>query len=204
LRLSETPRAWTRGVRESVGLPYALAGAVAAAAAVAVLLLPSLRTGADHRPAAPSRRDLSIDRRALPRVTVLKRSPGAAFTIKGAGFRVFPLAAPRAPVDPAQRPAGPGMRWLLVGVDCRNLSRARFRPSVIAYRLEDDRGSSHWPDVGGGTGPASLGQTGFLKRGELFRTRLSFRVPTSARRLTLVFEPVPDGSIHVEVALPLR
>jgi hypothetical protein len=204
LTLGATPHAWARGVRESIGLWYSLIGGLAAVSALAVLLMPALSgTGEPDTRAAVSARVAGV-KISLPAVNVLTRAPGTPFTARGVSFRVSALRAIPASLGPLQRPAGRRLRWMLVGIDSRNLSRPRFRPSAVAYRLEDERGRSYWPDIGGGAGPASLGQTGFLGRGELFRTRLSFRVSRASRRLTLVFEPVPDGSVQVEVPLGRR
>jgi hypothetical protein len=200
LPLSETPRAWARVVRESIGLSYSLVGGVAAVCAFAVLLLPALSgTGAPDEGAQVSGRVLGA-KLSLPDVQVLRRTLGRAFRVKGVSFRIFTLAPAQAGLG-LHRPAGRGMTWLRIGVDVRNLAHARFRPSAVAYRLKDERGRSYSPDVSGGTGPASLGRNGMLDRGELYRARLSFRVSRSAGRVKLVFEPLPDGSLQVEVPL---
>jgi hypothetical protein len=88
-----------------------------------------------------------------------------------------------------------------LAIDVRNLSRRRFMPNSIAYRLRDDRGRSYWPDVGGGIGPGSLGRTGRLERGQLANMRLRFRVPRGTRRVALVFEPSSASGLQVRVPL---
>jgi hypothetical protein len=202
LRLEDTPGAWARAVRESVGVPYALAAGLATLAALAVLALPSLSgDDAGDEPAAPTTRDLARAGQALPRIEVARRSPRRQFVVGGLSFRVFPVDEPRKQAGTLRRPAGRGRIWLTVGVDIRNLSRRRFVPNALAYRLKDGRGRSYWPDIGGGTGPASLALTGHLGRGGLARMRLSFRVPRGERRLALVFEPGSAARLQVRVPL---
>jgi hypothetical protein len=199
LRLADTPSAWAHAVRHSVGEAHALAAALAVAAALALLLLPSL-AGAPmpDRPRGPG---LARTSATLPRVEVVRRDAGRAFTMRGLRLRVFRVREPRPGVAPLRRAARRGRAWLSVGVDVRNLRRRRFVPNALAYRLGDGRGRSYWPDIGGGTGPASLAQTGHLRRGELARTRLSFRVPRGGRRLALVFEPSSASALQVRIPL---
>ena len=72
----------------------------------------------------------------------------------------------------------------------------------VGFMHDDARGRLYAPVVGGGTGPASLARTGFLRPGQTAQARLAFLVPKTAGHLTLVFEPVRDGSLQVRV--PLR
>jgi hypothetical protein len=200
LRLADTPAAWVESVRSSTGVRHAAAAGIAAVAALAVLLLPSLapRPGSEQTlartggPAPPAKT-------TLPRIEILRRSPRRAFTSAGVSFRVFPM---RPSAGGLQHHPGAGREWMSVGVEVRNLARRRFRPSSVAYRLKDDRGHAYSPDIGGGTGPASLARTGYLARDEIAYARLSFRIPRAAGSLSLIFEPDPSRPLQVQV--PLR
>jgi hypothetical protein len=201
LSLADTPQEWRRTLG-AVGWRYALPALVATAGALGVLSLPEFRSahpgnGVGERSRGGQRSAVS----QLPQVEVLRRRPGIPVRVRGASFRVFlPAAEPWAEAI-RSRNAGSGASWVVLGIDGRNLARRQFNPNALSYRLRDARGNRFAPLIGGGTGPASLGRTGVLDRGETAQARLGFRVPRSARRLTLVFEPVSDGSIQVEVPL---
>lgn len=92
----------------------------------------------------------------------------------------------------------------MVVVNSRNIARDHFNPNRLSYRLRDSRGTLYFPDIGGGTGPFSLSDTGSLERGEVAKAELAFRVPRSRRRLSLVFEPTVHGSVQVRVPLRTR
>jgi hypothetical protein len=200
LTLADTPQAWKRALA-TAGWPYAGAALAATAAGVALLVLPGLRSQQPEGSARADRASQGAAVTQLPEVRVLRRPPGRAVRVRGASFTVFLPAAEDWANEIRSRRAGSSGTWLVVGVDGRNLSRTRFNPNALSYRLRDDRGNRFAPVVGGGTGPASLGRTGFLERGETAQARLGFRVPRAARRMTLIFEPVPDGSVQVQVPL---
>ena len=199
LTLAATPREWRRAVA-AVGWGYALAGVTAAAAAAMLLALPALR----ERPPEPHAAERSAPRGAgstSGEVELARYALGRTIRLAGASFRVsVPAAAPWVRTIRSRSP-GKHAKWVLVGVEARNRGRRRFNPNALAYRLADARGNRYAPLVGGGTGPASLSTTGFLAAGERAQARLGFRVPRAARRLALVFEPVPDGSLQVRVPL---
>jgi hypothetical protein len=199
LRLADTPAAWAHAVRHQVGGAHALAAALAVGTALALLVLPSL-SGAPSGDPDPEAPDRSRAAETLPRVEVTRERADRDFTIGGLTLRVF-RAFESQGIQALNRPAGRGRKWLHVGVDVRNVGRRRFRPSTIAYRLRDGRGRSYWPDVGGGTGPASLAKSGHLERGAVAATRLRFRVPRRARGFVLVFEP--RGASARQVRVPL-
>jgi hypothetical protein len=187
-------------VRHQVGGVYALTAGLAVATALALLLLPSLSGSPsdEDRPEGPG---ISRAATTLPRVEVVRKRAGREFTIGGLTFRVFHVRELTAGIAPLTRPAGRGREWLSVGVDVRNVGRRRFVPSTLAYRLKDGRQRSYWPDVGGGTGPASLAESGGLEQGQLAAMRLRFRVPRDARRFALVFEPGRASARQVRVPL---
>ena len=201
LSLTATPREWRRSIA-AVGWPYALAGVAATAVAAALLGLPAPRDQppeADAGGVARSSRSAAIP--GLPEVKRIRYPPGRSIRAPGASFRVsLPAREPWARAI-RSRDAGRRATWILVGIDARNLHRRRFNPNALAYRLADAGGNRYAPVVGGGTGPGSLRRTGFLPPGKRAQARLGFRVPRSARGLALVFEPVPDGSLQVEVPL---
>jgi hypothetical protein len=201
LSLAETPRRW-RLALTTVGWRYALPALAATATGVTVLALPQLgpeQRGEDATEAQGGGQR-PVDAK-LPNVKVLRARPNSPFRVRGASFTVSPPAAEPWAQAIRSRTAGRGATWVTVGVEGRNLARRRFNPNALSYRVRDARGNRFAPAVGGGTGPVSLGRTGFLQRGESAQARLGFRVPRSARRLRLVFEPVRDGSIQVEVPL---
>jgi hypothetical protein len=201
LRLADTPRAWVDSVRHSVGEVHALAAGLAVAAALTVLLLPSFSSDPTGRDRA-RRVGLAPAAEKLPELEVARKRAGREFKMRGLTFRVFRLPDSWPGSGALGRPAGRGRAWLSVGVDVRNVGRRRFRPSTVSYRLKDGRGRSYWPEVGGGTGPASLAESGRLERGVGGAAmRLRFRVPRGARRFALVFEP--GGASARQVRVPL-
>lgn len=201
LTLAESPALWWATLRHSIGLPYAFAALAATAAALTVLLLPSLR---------PDPKSVETTRRPVRPTAVLPELPlrihrlGKRFVISKASFRVL-LAdgQPWAEHVRAEDP-GPGRRWVTLVVESRNLGRPNFDPNRLSYRLGDERGNLYSPDLSGGTGPGSLSTKGRLRRGEAAEARLGFRVPASARALVLVFEPTPSGDQQVRVPLGRR
>jgi hypothetical protein len=201
LSLADTPREWKRALG-AMGWRYVLPALVATAGGVAVLSMPDLRSTHPGNGAGEHDRGGRTAAPELPGVKLVRRRPGVPVRVRGASFRVFlPGAEPWARAI-RSRETDAGTAWVLVGVDGTNLARGRFNPNALTYRLKDADGNRFAPLIGGGTGPASLASTGFLERGDTAHARLGFQVPTSARRLTLVFEPVADGS--VQVAVPLR
>lgn len=84
----------------------------------------------------------------------------------------------------------------------RGSSASHLREVALLSRLVDGRGDAYYPETSPGSGPPSLGETGYLRRGETARARLGFLVPRRARGLSLVFEPLPSGRVQVRV--PLR
>jgi len=202
LGLAETPRAWQRTL-VALGWRYVLAALAATAAAAGLLGLPV--RNADRMSTRPMEAEpgaSSADAHALPAVRALVGRPGHPLRARGASFTVLhPIARPWARSIRA-RPAAKPHIWVAIGVDGRNIHRRRFNPNALSYRLSDARGRLYAPVVGGGTGPASLARTGFLRPGATAQARLAFLVPKTAGHLTLVFEPVRDGSLQVRV--PLR
>ncbi len=100
-----------------------------------------------------------------------------------------------------RRPPGPGHKWVTVAVRGRNVSRRRFDPTRLAYRLRDERDTAYIGAFRGGTGPRSLARRGSLARGESAVVQLGYRVPRSARRLTLVFEEHAVSGTQIVVPL---
>ena len=202
LTLAETPSAWWRTLG-ALGWRYALAAAAAGLAALGILGLPGPETDRVRADERASRASAALAAKAVsPSVTLLTRRAGRSFRIRGAVFRAFRAAGEPWAQSIHSKDAGRHTSWVVVGVNGRNLARPRFNPNTLPYRLKDTRGNRYAPVVAGGTGAASLAKGGSLRRGESAEARLAFRVPAYARRVTLVFEPVADGSIQVEV--PLR
>jgi hypothetical protein len=199
LTLGETPRRWATTARDSIGVQATTVAACAVAAALGLLLLPSLSSfGPSEPPSDDVGAEPQIDRSSLPQVKVLPRPAGAWFTVSGARFRV--LATENVATTGFQA-SNPGLRLVRIDVDGENVRRSRFNPNHLSYRLEDRRGNVYGPEASAGTGPPSLGETGFLRRDEIAHARLAFHVPRSARRLALVFEPGAAGRVQVRVAL---
>jgi hypothetical protein len=195
MRLSETPGLWVAMARESVGMPATLLAAGAVIAALVVLVLPSI---------SPTQPDLPVeategraaDQSSLPRLKVLRPAPGSSFAVGGARFRVFRVES----ATSGRRRTGSARRRVKVGVTGQNLRRSRFNPNHLSYRLVDARGNAFHPESSGGSGPSSLGETGFLRRGDTAQARLGFLLPPSARGLSLVFE-LPGGRVQVRIPL---
>jgi hypothetical protein len=201
LTLTATPGECRRALA-ALGWRYAIAATATGAAALALLVLPALR----HRqpePAAAAPSGAGAVK-AFPKVKLARYALRTKIRVDGAVFSVFlPAGQPWARTIRSRSP-GKRAQWVLLGVDARNIRRRRFNPNALAYRLADARGNRYAPVVGGGTGPDSLRKTGFLRAGESAQARLGFRVPSTARRLALLFEPVADGSLQVEVPVLTR
>jgi hypothetical protein len=186
------------GVRESVGWPAALTACAVLGAAVAVLLRP-----AEGQP--PPRQGAGVTGRPkpdpLPGIAVHRARPGREFRIADAAFRATAVVNADWARQIRRRTAGDGRRWVTIAVRARNLHRPDFDPTVLSYRLRDERRRLYAADAQGGTAPPSLARHGSLKHGEVARVQLGFRVPTRARRLTLVFEDRLFGPRQVRVPL---
>jgi len=204
LTLTGTPRAWRRTIETTIGLRAALlsAGLIAAA----WLLLTHTPFGSESATVdAPPPASTGIGSTRLPALPIRSYQPGQSFSIEGATFRVIVNGSAPWAANLRSRSAGRGLRWLAVEVDTTNLSRRRFDPNDLDYRLRDKRGAIYYADVHGGTGPASLSTPGLLRPGLTAESQLGFRVPRSAGSFTLVFEPVIGGPVQVHVDLsPFR
>lgn len=197
--LRSTPAAWAGAIRRSVGWPAALLAALALAGAATVLLL---RGGETERRSGPSSVRASVLPAApAPRLSVRDERLGHKFRAHGAAFRVFVASAAAWARDIRRRPAGPGWRWVTIGVLARNLHRAGFDPTRLEYRLRDAHGASYVGDFRGGTGPPSLSRRGSLMRGQTALVQLGFRVLAHAGALTLVFEDLALGDSQIRVPL---
>ena len=204
LTLAETPGAWRHTIETTMGLRAALL--CASLLAAASLLLTHAPFGSDdttvHAPPPASTASGPTRLHALP---IRTYRAGQSFSIEGAAFRViFNRSSPFA-ASLRSGVVGRGLRWVAVQVDTTNLSRRRFDPNDLDYRLRDRSGASFYADVRGGTGPPSLSTPGLLRPGLTAESQLGFRVPRSAGTFTLVFEPVIGGPVQVRVHLsPVR
>jgi hypothetical protein len=204
LTLAATPRAWRHTIQTTIGLRAALLSASLLAAAW--LLLTHAPFGSEntivHAPPATS---TAADSTRLPGLPIRTYRAGQSFSIEGAAFRaILPSSAPFA-ASLRRSVAGRGLRWVAVQVDTTNLSRIRFDPNDLDYRLRDSSGAIYYAEVHGGTGPASLSTPGLLRPGLTAESQLGFQVPRGAGAFTLVFEPVIGGPVQVHVDLsPVR
>jgi hypothetical protein len=199
LRIGETPGLWLATARDSIGVPASAVAALAVATALLVLLAPApTRTRAPQRGARAQSPPAPVGTTQLPSPRVLRQRQGTAFVVDAARFRVARPPHPAVTLLAAQ-PAS--YRSVAVSVEGRNLSRRHFNPNHLSYRLLDGAGDLYYPQSAAGTGPESLHRTGVLGKGQTAQVDLLFSVPPSANRLTLIFEPVPDGAAQVRVAL---
>jgi hypothetical protein len=197
--LRATPAAWRASVGRSVGWPAALVAVGAVAVAGALLL----GERDPPRSSGGGRVRTSARTPATPALAFRRERLGRRFGNAGAQFRVF-LASARWARTIHRRPPGRGRRWVTIGVHARNLRRAQFDPTRLAFRLRDESGAAYIGDFRGGTGPRSLARRGSLAPGESALVQLGFRVPVRAHRLTLVFEDrLVDGE-QIRVRLPAR
>ena len=195
--LRDTPAAWRATVSESIGWPAVGVGATLIAAAAALVLVRGdndSRDGAGRvqsttRPAAP------------PALPVRRERVNREFRAHGAAFRVSNETDALWAREIRRRPPGRGRKWVTVAVRGRNLNRPRFDPTRLAYRLRDHHGTAYIGAFRGGTGPRSLAQRGTLDRGQSALVQLGYRVPRSARRLTLVFEDHALSGTQIRVSL---
>jgi len=200
LTLAATPRAWRYTIETTIGLRTALLSASLLSAAW--LLLAHTPFGSENATVhAPLPAATAVASTRLPTVAIRIYRPGESFNIEGATFRVTLNSSAPWAAHLRGSGAGRGARWVAVGVDTTNLSRSRFDPNDLDYRLRDRRGAIYYADVHGGTGPASLSTPGLLRPGLTAESQLGFRVPRSAGPFTLVFEPVIGGPIQVRVNL---
>ena len=198
LGIAETPGLWLAAARDSIGVPASAVAALAATAAILIWLVPGLTpTGAPPRIASTPSRPEPAGEARLPSPRVLQPKQGTAFVVDAARFRVD-RSYPGATGLGAQ-PAS--YRQVALFVEGRNLGRRHFNPNHLIYRLRDDAGHLYYPQSAAGTGPDSLHRTGALDQGQTARVDLRFSVPAAADRLTLIFEPVPDGTARVQVSL---
>jgi hypothetical protein len=200
LTLAATPRAWRHTIETTIGLRAALLSASLLGAAW--LLLTHAPLGSEgvtvHAPLSAS---TAVASTRLPVLPIRTYRPGQSFSIEGATFRVTLNSSAPWAAHLRSSAAGRGVRCVTIEVDTTNLSRSRFDPNDLDYRLRDRRGAIYYADVHGGTGPASLSTPGLLRPGLTAESQLGFRVPRNAGSLTLVFEPVIGGPIQVHVDL---
>lgn len=162
----------------------ALGALALVAAAVACVVL----AGQDDSPAPAAATPAAGLEASAPRLRTL-RDP---FELDGVRWAVF--SAPSQPWTRFQNQVlpGPGRRWVLISVRVRNLSRARFVPNGLGYRLADDSGTEFTPDPGhstdGAAGPV-------IPQNGLGQVQLAFKVPAAATGLTLRYATrVPGGT----------
>lgn len=194
-RPDEAP-AWRERLSE-IGTVRTAAAAALGAAAIGVLFVSFGGGGRPDAPAGPPRGDAGPRPELRPRT----RPVGRAFTVRAAAFRVAEAGAAAWARELASRSPGRGMRWLAVTVMVKNVDRRRFDPSRLSYRLRGRGGALYNPDRQGAVGPPGLAQKGGILPGESAQVRLGFRIPRSARRVSLTFEPVEQGSLQVRVPL---
>jgi hypothetical protein len=205
LTLAATPRAWKAAVETNIGAAEAaVVTLLVAAAAWLVLARPELGPQVARSPTLAGAGIHSAPKSRIPRVRVSRSQPGRWFTADSAKFRA--LANPREPWAAALvgRAGGRGLHWVAIEVDTKNLRRHHFDPNTLDYRLHDGAGNVYHPDLGGGTGPATLSSPGLLRPGLIAESRLGFRVPVSAERLMLVFEPALGASMQIHVPVTGR
>ena len=195
--LRDTPAAWSATVRNAIGWPAAIAATALVAAAGVLLLLHDDR--ATPRPRAG--RVHSVRPAALPALRVRRERLDREFRAHGAAFRVDRDTSALWALEIRRRAPGKGHKWITIAVHARNLTRARFDPTRLTYRLRDRRGTAYVGAFRGGTGPRSLAQTGTLAPGQAALVQLGFNIPRATRRLTLVFEERPIAGTQIRVPL---
>jgi hypothetical protein len=195
--LRDTPAAWSATVRNAMGWPAAIAATVLVAAAGVLWLLHGHHT--TPRPSAG--RVHRVRPAPLPALRVRRERLDREFRAHGASFRVDRETRALWAREILRRSAGKGHKWITIAVHARNLTRARFDPTRLTYRLRDRHGTAYVGAFRGGTGPRSLAQTGTLARGQAALVQLGFSVPRAARRLTLVFEERSIAGTQIRVPL---
>jgi len=199
LGIGERPRVWLAAARDSIGAPASIVATLAGAGALLFLLMPALTPTKAPLPPTTIRQAVPPrpSGKRSPSLRVLHQRQGTAFVVAAASFRIERLMhSAGAGVD---RPAA--YKPVAISVEGENLGRRNFNPNHLSYRLLDRLGNLYYPESIAGTGPASLSRTGSLEAGQAASVHLHFSVPRSAQRLTLIFEPVADGSAQVQVSL---
>jgi hypothetical protein len=194
--LRDTPAAWSSAVRNATGWPAAAVASALLLAAGGVLLLHGNRA-----PRQGPGRVQSVRPAPLPSLEVRRERLDREFRARGATFRVRREASALWAREIRQRAAGNGNKWITIAVHARNLTRPRFDPTRLTYRLRDRRGTAYVGTFRGGTGPRSLAQTGTLARGQAALVQLGFSVPRDTPRLTLIFEERPIAGTQIRVPL---
>jgi hypothetical protein len=179
--------------RRRLGLIVSLALIAVAAVAVVLALRPS---GGPTAPAPATSRSTSGETARATRggpatasAPVSAHGTRTPFVLAGARFAVF--ANPKEPWTRfAKRvSAGPGMRWELVTVRVRNLTRTDLDPRALHYRLIAAAGVNYFPNLAYGTGPDVRRPPRPLAPQALVQAKLAFAVPVSATGLELAFDP---------------
>jgi hypothetical protein len=194
----ETPREWWWMLSERIGLVWGAGALLLIAAALFVLMVSFGRSHQAQTVPAPS----PLQAGPRPQIKLRDESLGKPFTVAGATFRVISSAGSRW-AKPLERriPTG-GRVWFALAVEVTNVSRSRFNPALLSYRLRGPGGKLYLPDRGGVVGPSSLGTRQGLTVGTHAEEQLAFLVPADEPALALAFEPVLNGGMQVRVKLP--
>jgi hypothetical protein len=193
--LRDTPAAWSSAVRDAIGWPAAAVASALLAAGLVLLL------DGNRAPRQGPGRVQGVRAAPLPSLQVRRERLDREFRARGAAFRVRREASALWAREIRRRAAGNGNKWITIAVHARNLTRPRFDPTRLTYRLRDRRGTAYVGTFRGGTGPRSLAQTGTLARGQAALVQLGFSVPRDTPRLTLIFEERPIAGTQIRVPL---
>ncbi len=121
-----------------------------------------------------------------------------AFVSSGVRFTVVPdPIAPWAREIAATDP-GEGLRWQLVAVLYRNLSREPLLVEDLRLRLKDGANNVFEPVPGVGNGSDEAPQTPIVV-GTLVKGHLAFKVPTDTGNLSLIIDPGPRARARVRL-----
>ena len=179
---------------------YAACALLLVAAAGACILV--LSTGGDEQGStAPQTPAAPPDAGPSPTLEVRTESAGRPFTASEASFLVIPNPSGSWTEAIVAEDPGASRQWVLVSIEVVNVDRSRFNPALLSYRLRGAGGDLYSPDRGGVVGPNELGTSEGLPRGARAEERLAFRVPSTADRLSLAFEPTLNGPRQVRVPL---
>jgi hypothetical protein len=194
--VSSTPASTAPHYRRRRGMA-ALGVVVAAIVAVVVLHKPASKQAA--APSAPAHKT-SVAPGAAAGVQVSTHVTRTPFEIAGARFAVFANPAEPWASFTNRVSAGSGMRWELVTVRVRNLTRTNLDPRALHYRLITPAGVTYLPNLAYGTGPDVKRPPRPLAPEALVEAKVAFQVPVSATGLELAFDPTGR---NIRIVVPL-
>jgi hypothetical protein len=148
------------------------------------------QSSASPSASTPPAADRPVDKRTLYPADV-------AFVSSGVRFTVVPDPVATWAREVEATDPGEGLRWELVSVLYRNLSRERLLAEDLRFRLKDGANNVFAPVPGAGNGGSDLPAQTPIPIGTLVKGHLAFQVPTPTANLSLIIDPDPQARARV-------